>query len=241
MTTQIEISKFMELQYLSLREEIKENKSRKFKMLLSALLFFPTMHTVLLKYQKASILMMIIPFFVIAFVMLYVKQLNSIMRCGSYIRFYIENKINENNCAFIGWEKWLEEQGAFHRKTVDSLSKFCIFILFLIYYIFSICLASFYIYKLKFVKGKIYIIISNFWFLCFFFYIIIGVVFCFFIFESYRVSTERRLKNIPTNFKRRKDDSYVYLTVLSGMINAASINCLYAGRASVLFFLGGSP
>lgn len=121
---------FLKQQFLTLREEIKESKARVFKTLGFGLVVVPASHFLAQTYKVDSIILSV-PALVIVVALAYLAESNSIMRCGRYIKLYIEPEID----GIIGWEKWLETPDLFETRDVDKYLSYCFYLLFFVYFI----------------------------------------------------------------------------------------------------------
>lgn len=192
-------STFLQLQYNALREEIAETKTRKFKLLMYGAAIFPALYGASWKIDDLKSFMFAIPILVIVCTMIYIKQLNTIYRCGNYIMCHIERVIIENEDPdFVGWEKYLEDTGPFGRQSVDRLTQYCILILFIIYYIFStiaaVIVANNFFRSLKVNTGTISNPINIAGAVALIFYIVIFIIFVIYSYHVIRISNERRKK-----------------------------------------------
>ncbi len=208
---------FLQLQYNTLREEIKETKARKFKLLMYGAVIFPTLYGASWKIPGFKLFVFAIPILVVVCTMIYIKQLNTIYRCGNYIRYYIEEEINCKDSKLMGWEEYLEDTGPFGRKSVDRLTQYCILILFIVYYLFSVGITAFsankIFHNLKVNWSEIIVKIGieptsiNIGTIAMLlFYLFILIIFSIYCYKSIRLSTERRNKVIESFHKRRKRD-----------------------------------
>jgi hypothetical protein len=130
----MEKSKFMELQYLTLRKEIEDSLARAFQIMIGSATLIPLLVGIIGHYAATPILMTL-PLMVVVSVLLYLNQWNSIMRCGRYIRMKIEPEIVGTD----GWEGWLElnidtEMGRVHNRLVDTYLQFAFYLLTTAYY-----------------------------------------------------------------------------------------------------------
>ncbi len=134
---------FVKLQFETLRKEIEESKDRLFRIMTSGVVIIPVgQFLAQLEFGKGAelalgILMLLLPFVVVAFMLLFLAESNTIMRAGRYIRKRIEPLVNE----FEGWETWLEKgEGCVHR-SCDRTLKGSFLFLYIVYYITSAALA----------------------------------------------------------------------------------------------------
>lgn len=158
-------SKFFELQYKSLRDEIKNAKTRGMQILVLGISIVPAAQ-LLAKTQEAPEIFFGLPLVIITFALVYLAENHTIMRCGFFLRHYMETEV-EN---IKGWETWLEDndqaQQGIRKRTVDKFMAYAFYFIFFIYYIASVVLA------MKTWGGGIRG--SGFWVLIF--YIIIGAL-----------------------------------------------------------------
>lgn len=172
---------FLKEQFLTLREEIKETKSRIFKLVGLAIVGVPAAHFLAYSY-KLEIIVLAIPLLVIVVALLYMSENHALMRCGRYIKLYIESEIKD----IVGWEQWLETPGEFQARTVDKFVSYCFYLLFFIYFAGSVFLAD------RFVQEKygiIRLILLGV-------YIAIGIWFLIFLIGNIRTSTTTKTERI---------------------------------------------
>ena len=127
---------FLREQYISLREEIKDTKDRTFKIAAIGLFILPAGQYVA-KMMEAQFLLLFLPVLVISVALLYLSENHSLMRCGRYIRKYIESEIPN----FVGWENWLELKDVCDPRSVDRYVAYSIYIVLGAYYIASVWVA----------------------------------------------------------------------------------------------------
>jgi hypothetical protein len=96
-------SRFLELQFHTLRHEIEHCLDRAFKIMIGGATLIPVLVGALAHYSATPILIAL-PMVIVVMALLYLNQWNSIMRCGRYIRVKIERDI----MGADGWEAWLE-------------------------------------------------------------------------------------------------------------------------------------
>ena len=123
----MEGQEFLKQQYISLREEIKETKTRIFKIAGFGIFVVPAAQYIAKAYQL-DIIFIALPLLVIMVALLYLSENHALMRCGYYIKEHIEPKM------IIGWEAWLAEKGRYDRRSVDKYLSYSFCLLFLIYY-----------------------------------------------------------------------------------------------------------
>lgn len=123
---------FLFLEFQTLREEIKETKSRMFLIMNFSLTVVPTATLVADKYQ-ISFLYIAMPFIVMAVSMLYLSENQAMMRCGRYIKKHIEPEIGE----VMGWEQWLSIEHPDDRRRSDRFLSYFFVSIFFVYYVAS--------------------------------------------------------------------------------------------------------
>jgi hypothetical protein len=116
----VDRSKYLELQFQTLRQEIEHCLDRAFKLMIGGATLIPILIGTLARYSATAILM-VFPMVIVVMVLLYLNQWHSVMRCGRYIRTNIERDILGND----GWEAWLEmtfepELGHLNNRRVDT-------------------------------------------------------------------------------------------------------------------------
>jgi hypothetical protein len=133
---------FVEHEYLTLRDEIKESKERLFRLAGLALIGPPSAY-VFAEAQKLHTLAMTLPILVCSLVLLYLAESHAIMRCGRYIKTRIEGEKDNNGELLAGWETWLEERakGERDRRVVDKYIALFFYIIFFLYYSAAVALA----------------------------------------------------------------------------------------------------
>lgn len=138
-------SEFTKLEYVSLREEIKETKARLFKLAGAALVALPAAQSFASTYKLLA-LTLFLPLLIIAVVFLFMAESRALMRVGTYIMREIEPRITtsrvDGTCG--GWENWLSRRRANEpsRRTVDKLVACCFYLLFFFYYAAAVYLAA---------------------------------------------------------------------------------------------------
>lgn len=135
---------FLLHEYLTLREEVKETKSRIFKLAGFGIIGMPSGYLFAQTY-KIDILIMSLPILICTILLLFLSESRALMRCGLYIKNHIEPElVTSSDTHVIGWEEWLEQRskGMPRRRLVDILVVVFFYILFLFYYIASVALAA---------------------------------------------------------------------------------------------------
>jgi hypothetical protein len=130
---------FLRCEYLALREEIKEAKSRIFKLAVLGIIGVPSVYAIASD-RNFSILVVSLPPIVCAVMFLYLSESLTVMRAGAYIKEKIEPSIrDEKGNVFVGWEHWLENASG--RRAVDQLVGCFFYALYGLYYGVTSCLA----------------------------------------------------------------------------------------------------
>jgi hypothetical protein len=133
----MDVDKFAELQYTTLREEIRETKARIFYIAAIGLFVLPGGDYLTRTLETPSI-RLVLPLLVVCVVLLYLSENHALMRCGRYIREQIEEKhIDHKATKFTGWESWLESQDAADRRSVDKFVSYAFYLLTTVYYLLS--------------------------------------------------------------------------------------------------------
>ncbi|MDH5179450.1 MAG: hypothetical protein OEZ39_02120 [Gammaproteobacteria bacterium] len=171
----MEKQEFLKQQFLSLREEIKDTKSRIFKIMGFGLVVVPAAQFLAQAY-KIDTVALSLPFLVIVVALLYLAENNAVIRCGRYLKHHIETEIKE----VIGWEEWLETKSSYDTRSVDKYLSYAFHLLFFVYFINSVFLAT------KFSISSYGMIVTA---VILGAYVAIGVWFLIFLFKNIKVST----------------------------------------------------
>jgi quinol-cytochrome oxidoreductase complex cytochrome b subunit len=118
---------FMRQQFLSLRDEIRESKTRIFWLMIIAM-FLVAAAGYLAAEHPAAYANAAIPFLLIGLMLSFISEQNNIARAGRYVRETIEPQI-EN---MVGWEHWLESKPAL--REVDHYFVLGFSVLFLVFF-----------------------------------------------------------------------------------------------------------
>ncbi len=165
-------------EYKSLREEIKETKSRIFKTMAFGLSIVPATNFLAMTYEL-DIILFTTPILVIVLALLYLSENHGLMRCGRYIYYEIEKKIGEE----VGWEHWLERKSHYDPRSVDKLLSISFYLLFFVYFSASVYLAYLRAALLFSLIASALIIT---------FYAAIGIWFLIYLLRTIRVSTRTK-------------------------------------------------
>lgn len=166
---------FMKQQYLTLREEIKDTKSKIFQTMGIGLVVVPGSQFLAQSYNIDTITLSL-PVLVVVVALIYLSENNALMRCGRYIRTQIEPNL-EN---IVGWEQWLETQHSRDFRNVDKFLSYAFYLLFLVYFIGSVFVSA------KFAMNNLGIIPAA---LLLGGYVAIGIWFVIFLIRNIRTST----------------------------------------------------
>lgn len=102
---------FSKQQYVALRAEISESKSRVFWLLIAGMFLVLVSGYFAAEYPSAFA-NAAIPFLLLALMLSFIAEESNISRAGRYLREVVEPKIG----ALNGWEHWLESQGERYRE-----------------------------------------------------------------------------------------------------------------------------
>src|SRR3990170_5614549 len=127
---------FLNQQYLTLREEIRETKDRIFKTMAFGLVVVPGSHFLAEAY-KIDTVTLTLPILVIVVALIYLAENNALMRCGRYIKRHIEPEIRD----IVGWEQWLETKSSWDARSVDKYLSYAFYLLFFVYFVGSVFMA----------------------------------------------------------------------------------------------------
>jgi uncharacterized membrane protein YfcA len=119
---------FMKQQFLTLRAEISESKSRIFWLLILGVVLVMTAGFLAAEYPSAFA-NAAIPFLILALMLTFISEQNNISRAGRYLREVVEPNLPDLTC----WENWLESNH--HRfREVDSAFVIGFSLFFLIFF-----------------------------------------------------------------------------------------------------------
>ena len=118
---------FMKQQYLTLREEIRESKSRAFWLLILGMLLVMVAGYLAAEHPSAFA-NAATPFLMLVIMVAFMVEQNSIIRAGRYLREMVEPGIQE----VTGWEHWLESNPRF--REVDRFFFAGFIVIFLIFF-----------------------------------------------------------------------------------------------------------
>ncbi len=141
---------FLEWQYESLRKEIETGLERSFRLVIGGATIVPALHIILRTYSPGPIALAL-PFIIPILVLLYLAQMNQVMRCGRYIKEQIEPHVGG---GIKGWETWLEDRPLHElgekesdpdRRKVDNYIFTAFGIISFVYYLISVFIAVSYL------------------------------------------------------------------------------------------------
>jgi hypothetical protein len=130
-------AEFERHQYIALREEVCQTKARIFYIAAIALFVVPG-GQYLARTMDAELVLLALPFLVICVALLYLSENHALMRCGRYIRLYVEEPIDDVH----GWEEWLESKDSCEPRNVDRYVSYSLYLLLLTYYAASVIIAD---------------------------------------------------------------------------------------------------
>ncbi|MBK9127554.1 MAG: hypothetical protein IPM13_07105 [Phycisphaerales bacterium] len=119
--------------FATLRREIEGQQKRIFWIIIIGLLGMPALGYVLL--SETTHMWLVLPFFLLVQILLYLAEQNHMIRCGRYIREYIEPEVGFKPA----WEAWLSEHAEL--RLVDKHFSSCFIVLFFLYYFVAIVFA----------------------------------------------------------------------------------------------------
>jgi hypothetical protein len=126
-------SEFARQQFIALRREIKGQQSRLFWIVVIGLLGLPFLSCVLWGANNRA--WIVLPFFVLALIILFLAQQSQLMRAARYIREFLENDVD----PVPGWETWLESRSEL--RLIDRYFSACFIVIFFVHYFLSVALA----------------------------------------------------------------------------------------------------
>lgn len=171
-------SEFLKQEYLTLRREIYATKDRIFKIMGFGLVVVPSSH-LLAETLEIEMVTYSLPLLVIVVALIFLAENNALMRCGHYIKNSIEKSVQD----IVGWENWLESKSAFPTRNVDKYCSWAFYLLFFVYYVGSVFIAT----KVSLESFKEYgtiptsILLGS--------YIAVGISFGIYLFNNIRAST----------------------------------------------------
>lgn len=118
---------FLRSQYLTLRDEIRESKSKIFWILISGMVLVLTAGYLAAEHPSAFA-NAAIPFLLLALMLTYISEQNNIARAGRYLREVVEPRISDLTC----WEHWLESKQQF--REVDHAFVIGFSMIFLVFF-----------------------------------------------------------------------------------------------------------
>jgi len=135
---------FLKEEFSSLRNEIMVRQSQRFKILVGGMFGVPA-YSAFGKIADLNevfglVFMSVSPLIVLCVLLVYISEINGVMRIGRYIHENIESHFGP------GWETWLESDDEKGRRMFDSRLNAAVFFCSILYYFGSsyIFLSSFY-------------------------------------------------------------------------------------------------
>jgi hypothetical protein len=137
MNDSIDRQRFLELEYVTLRQEIETSKENMFKLVVGGAAVIPAAQSLATTYSIGAITLAL-PLIVVVLVLLFLTENHNMMRAGTYILEQIEPNVE----GATGWETWLNsaESGA-GKRTVDKMLIFAFAVLAACYFLVSVVLA----------------------------------------------------------------------------------------------------
>ncbi|MCP4247014.1 MAG: hypothetical protein GY778_08180 [bacterium] len=120
-------------EFVTLRDEIRATKARLFWIVVLGLFGVPLL--AYLASQAHLFVWLLLPFSVLALILMFLAEQSSMMRAGRYIREKIET---DAECS-AGWEQWVESLPQF--RFMDKQYVACFVIIFFAYYFLTIGVA----------------------------------------------------------------------------------------------------
>lgn len=170
--------RFLELQYQTLREEIRETKARIFRTLAFGLTVVPAAQFIADKFEIDAVIVSM-PLLVIVVSFLYLSENHALMRCGRFIRLEIEPRIPN----VVGWEGWLTTPDEYEKRSVDRYLTYSFTLLYFLYFAAAVFLAC------RFVHSAYGLLWSALLLGCF---SAVGIWFAFYFFTKMQISTTTR-------------------------------------------------
>jgi hypothetical protein len=127
---------FVQQEFTALREEIRELKSRRFRVITLGVVGTPVIFGIA-EQLNITIVLLLVPLLVVATVLLEVSENNGIYRAGQYISDVIENYYLDSSvrARYPGWETWLEDKANKEsRRHADRIINIAFLIIFCVYY-----------------------------------------------------------------------------------------------------------
>jgi hypothetical protein len=125
-------SEFLREQFLTLREEIRETKTRIYRTIGFGLIVVPGAHLLGDRYE-IDMIILALPLLVVVVALVFLAENNALMRCGRFIKHNVEPKFP----SVAGWERWLEEYDEWDARNVDRYLSYAFYLLFLVYFVSS--------------------------------------------------------------------------------------------------------
>ena len=171
----MEKQKYIELQYLALREEILQCRTRLFAIITGGSAIVPAIQMIA-DYYHAGVINLVLPIIVVVLIFLFISENNALMRAGLYIRKHIEPCVQE----YIGWETWLETNKDISPRRVDRYLNYSFYLVSTLYYAGGVYLACNFAYSR---------LLPTFFVLLAVFYVLVGLVVLFIVIKRVLINT----------------------------------------------------
>jgi len=132
---------FLKMQYEALRQEILSTQRRNLQTLGFGALSIPAA-SYLAEVHKIPALSLTLPLLILGIALLYLADNHGIMRCGEYIKEYVEKDLVSED--FLGWETWLDKGQEHGTRSTERYTSWCFYLLFLLYFATAVYIAGSY-------------------------------------------------------------------------------------------------
>jgi hypothetical protein len=129
----METNGLVKQEFITLRDEIRATRYRLFWIVAMALFGVPILTYV--ASTAAAFVMLLVPFSVLALIIVFLSEQNVMMRAGRYIRERIEADPEQK----LGWEAWLESRSEL--RLMEKHFVACLVIILFVYYALTIGMA----------------------------------------------------------------------------------------------------
>jgi fucose permease len=173
----LENQKFLELQYLTLREEIKNSKANMFRIVVGGAAVIPAAQSLANNFQIGAITLAL-PLIVVVLVLIFLTENHAMMRAGAYLLEHYEASRSD----VVGWETWLSSsKGPNKKRTVDKMLVFAFAVLASSYFMVSVVMAARYALQ-EFGQHGQYLIAGG--------YFGVGIVLVFILYSQAQTNTD---------------------------------------------------
>lgn len=169
-------NEFVKQQFITLRDEVKETKTRIFRIQSLGIIVVPA-STFLGKAYNIDILIMTTPLLVMVVALMFLFETSALMRCGIYIKEKIEPLVLE----IEGWEEWLQIPSDINKRKAEIYMSISFLLLFVVYFLASVYLAYTFS-NTNYNQTSSYIILSV--------YVSLGVWFVIFLINNILLTTK---------------------------------------------------